>query len=73
MLKLQIDDLIQGVTPGLTDLLNKGAKTGATVAAGGDSRSQRWSSGRPFSVSGISVLPVCCLLKLHSVSPCRMR
>src|SRR5215471_208320 len=28
---------------------------------------------RPFSVSGISVVPVCLPFKLHSVSPCRIR
>ena len=28
---------------------------------------------RPFSVNGMSVVPVCCPLRLHSVSPCRIR
>ena len=34
---------------------------------------KRAATSRPFSVSGMSVTPVCCPLRLHSVSPCRIR
>src|SRR5262249_12954570 len=30
----------------------------------------RCASQRPLSVNGISVVPVCCPLRLHAVSPC---
>src|SRR5215467_14809613 len=30
----------------------------------------RSASLRPLSVSGMSVVPVCCPLRLHAVSPC---
>src|SRR5947209_19366421 len=30
----------------------------------------RSASRRPLSVNGISVVPVCCPLRLHAVSPC---
>ena len=32
----------------------------------------RSASRRPLAVKGMSVVPVCCPLRLHSVSPCRM-
>src|SRR5215467_4363008 len=33
----------------------------------------RSASLRPLSVNGMSVVPVCCPLRLHAVSPCRSR
>src|SRR5215469_7632168 len=40
-----------------------------SLASAGRSRSAR---RRPLSVSGMSVVPVCCPLRLHAVSPCRI-
>jgi hypothetical protein len=41
----------------------------ASLASTGRIRS---ASRRPVSVNGMSVVPVCCPLRLHAVSPCRI-
>src|SRR6516165_7342959 len=41
----------------------------ASLASTGRSRS---ASRLPLSVNGMSVVPVCCPLRLHAVSPCRI-
>ena len=44
-----------------------GTSANASLASAGRIRS---ASRRPLSVSGMSVVPVCCPLRLHAVSPC---